>query len=138
MSLLSIESASLIFMGALVWVSALAQHFANVAARGAAYAVSDRSTAPEMAGFYGRATRTLANNMESALMYGPPTILIILLDRSSTVTHWTSGIYIVARTLFTLSYWLRIPNVRSLGWLAGMFCAAAMAVAATLAALSNS
>ena len=132
-----IESASVVYMAALVWASALAQHLANVRARGAAYAVRDRSTAPEMTGFYGRATRTLANNMESALMYGPPTILLILLDHSSAVTQWASGIYIVARTLFTLSYWLRIPNVRSVGWLIGMLCAAAMTVSATLAVLGN-
>ena len=132
MSAMLIETLSVVFAAALVWLSVTAQHVANVSARGATYAVGDRSTAPEMTGFYGRASRTLNNNIESALMYVPPTILIIQMGHSTTVTQWAAIIHIVARTVFTISYWMRIPNIRSLGWLVGMLCAAAMIFTATL------
>jgi uncharacterized MAPEG superfamily protein len=40
--------------------------------------------------------------------------------------------YICARVIFVLSYWLKIPIVRSLAWLAGMICCAAVTVLAVV------
>lgn len=120
------EIASVTFAAILVWSSVLAQHLSNVANRGAGYAMSDRSVAPEMAGFFGRATRTLANNMESALMYVPATLALVLLGHTSGLSHITAVVYVLARALFTLTYWLKIPVIRSFAWLAGMICCAVM------------
>ena len=74
-----IEAASVLFAGLLVWLSALMQHFSNVLERGAQYVMSDRSVAPAVQGFFGRATRTLSNNIESALMYVP--VVLVLTSR---------------------------------------------------------
>ena len=49
------EVTSVVFAAFMVWVSALVQHFGNVAKRGADYVVSDRSVSPDIAGFVGRA-----------------------------------------------------------------------------------
>jgi hypothetical protein len=69
----SIEAVSVIVAAVLVWLSALVQHLSNVSERGPQYVMSDRSVSPPSQGFFGRATRTLANNIESALMWVPPT-----------------------------------------------------------------
>ena len=119
-----IELASVLLAATLVWLSALVQHLTNVIKRGTGYVMSDRSTAPGMEGFFGRASRTLSNNIESALMYVPPMLLLLLLGRTSPATHTVASVYIVARCIFSIAYWLRISPVRSLAWLTGMICCA--------------
>jgi uncharacterized MAPEG superfamily protein len=56
--------------------------------------------------------------------------LIILAQKTSTLTYWTAVAYIGVRAVFNISYWLKIPQIRSLAWFAGMICSAIMAVLA--------
>ena len=130
--MVSIEMISVIFAALLVWLSALVQHFSNVSRRGREYVISDRSVPPEMQGFYGRATRTLANNIESALMWVPPLVIILMLHRMTKASELSAEIYVVARVVFTLSYWFKIQGVRSLAWLVGMICCGAVVVLAVV------
>lgn len=128
----SIEAASIVFAALLVWLAALVQHFSNLTARGPQYAMSDRSVPPALEGFFGRATRTLSNNIESALMWVPPAIVIVVLHRESSATQMVAGSYIAARTVFVLSYWFKIPVIRSLAWFAGMICCGIAAILAVV------
>ena len=64
--------------------------------RGTPYVIGDRSTPPSLEGFFGRATRTLANNIESALMWVPPVVVILELD----VAFGRRNIYRGARRLW--------------------------------------
>lgn len=123
----SIEALSVVFAAALVWLAALVQHLTNVVQRGTPYVVGDRSSPPPLVGFFGRATRTLANNVESALMWVPPVVVILLLHRTSSISQLSAEAYIGARSIFVLSYWLKIPLVRSLAWFVGMVCCAIVA-----------
>lgn len=131
--LASIEAMSVVFAGLLVWFAALVQHFSNMFARGAQYAMSDRSVSPLMDGFFGRATRTLSNNIESALMWVPPIVVILLLHRTSWISQLSAFTYIAARVVFVVSYWFKIPLVRSLAWFVGMICCGVVAVIALFA-----
>ena len=124
------ESISIIFAAMLVWLAVIVQHITNVVLRGVTYVTGDRSMAPPTNGFFGRATRTLANNVEAAVMYIPPTILIVLTQKTSAVTYWTAVVYIGVRAFYNISYWLKIPQIRSYAWLTGMICSAIMAVLA--------
>jgi uncharacterized MAPEG superfamily protein len=128
--MVSIEAISVVFAALLVWLSALVQHFSNVSQRGPQYVVGDRSVSPPMEGFFGRATRTLANNIESALMWAPPLIVLLLLHRTTWASQLSAGTYIAARAVFALSYWFKIPVIRSLAWFVGMICCGAVAVLA--------
>src|SRR5262245_59286879 len=130
----STELISVIFAAALVWLSALVQHVSNVLERGPQYIVSDRSVPPALQGFFGRATRTLANHIESTLMWAPPVLAILILHRTTWLSQLFAAAYIGARIVFTLSYWLRIPVVRSQAWFAGMVCCAAVTVLAAIPA----
>lgn len=126
---------SIVVAGALVWVSALAQHLGNILAHGARWVRSDRSQAVPEDGFSGRAARALRNNVESAAMYVPVAVVPLLLHHSSPALAATAGTYAVARAAFTLGYWLRINPLRSGAWALGMVCIAAMAAMALRAGL---
>src|SRR5712691_13411854 len=112
-----IETVSVVFAAVLVWLSAVVQNLSNASERGAKYVMSDRSVPAPLHGFFGRATRTLANNIESALMWVPPVVVILMLHRTTWITQLSAEVYIGARVVFVLSYWLKIPVVRSLAWL---------------------
>jgi uncharacterized MAPEG superfamily protein len=131
-----VEGASVLLAASLVWVSALVQHLTNVIERGARYVMSNRSVAPDMAGFFGRASRTLSNNIESALMYIPPVLLLLILGRTSFATQAAAAIYVAARCAFSIAYWLGLAPIRSLAWLTGMICCA-VAVSCALLALAG-
>jgi uncharacterized MAPEG superfamily protein len=94
--------------------------------------MSDRSVLPSLQGFFGRATRTLANNIEAALMWVPPVVVILLLHRTTWISQLSAEAYIGARVVFALSYWLKIPVIRSLAWLVGMVCCGTVAVLAVV------
>jgi uncharacterized MAPEG superfamily protein len=128
----TVEIGSVVFAAFLVWASALVQHISNVVSRGAGYVVSDRAVAPEMTGFYGRATRTLSNNLESAIMYIPPTLVVAILGKAAGITHYAAFAYIAIRITFSVSYWLKIPLIRSLAWFAGMMCCFVMVYVAII------
>lgn len=120
------ETLSIVFAASLVWLSALVQHLSNVGLRGAGYVMSDRSVAPDMTGFFGRATRTLANNIESAVMYIPAALAIIILGKAATSSHVIALTYMAARSIFAVTYWLKVPVIRSFAWLTGMICCAVL------------
>jgi uncharacterized MAPEG superfamily protein len=130
-----IEGTSVLLAASLVWASALVQHLTNVIKRGVRYVMSDRSVAPDMEGFFGRASRTLSNNIESALMYVPPMLILIILGRTSFVTQVVAAVYVGARCAFSIAYWLGLSPIRSLAWLTGMICCA-VAVSCAVLALS--
>jgi len=132
----AIEGTSVLLAASLVWASALVQHLTNVIKRGARYVMSDRSVAPDMEGFFGRASRTLSNNIESALMYIPPVLILIILGRTSPVTQVMAAVYVGARCAFSIAYWLGLSPIRSLAWLTGMICCA-VAVSCALLALAG-
>ena len=126
---------SIITAGALVWLSAVAQHIGNFTGVGAKWVMSDRSQSVPDDGFVGRSARTLRNNLESCAMYVPAALMVFVLHQSSSVIAITAGIYTAARVVFTLCYWARINSLRSLSWLVGMICIAVMAVFALQAAV---
>ena len=95
----SIEASSVVFAAVLVWLSALVQKLSNASERGAKYVMSDRSVSPPLQGFFGRATRTLANNIESALMWVPPVVVILVLHRATWISQLSAAVYRRARRL---------------------------------------
>jgi uncharacterized MAPEG superfamily protein len=133
-----IEAASIIAAALLVWLSAIVQNVSNAFRRGPAYVMSNRSIAPPMDGFFGRATRTLANNMESALMYVPPMIIVIATGQHNETVAITAATYIGTRSVFVLCYWLNIRGpLRSISWLAGMICCAIIFAFAIIGLVSS-
>ena len=129
----SIKAISVVFAAVMVWLSALVQNVSNVSERGSKYVMSDRSVSPSLQGFFGRATRTLANNIEAALMWVPPVVVILMLHHTSWLSHLAAQAYIGTRVVYALSYWFKIPLIRSLAWFVGMICCATATVLAAVA-----
>jgi uncharacterized MAPEG superfamily protein len=123
-----VEIPSIVFAAALIWLSVLVQHLNNVKSKGTAFVMSDRSTPLDEGGFTGRATRTLRNNMESALMYAPVALVAVISHTTGELTKWIAIVYMVARALFTVGYWLNVSFVRPPSWLVGMVCVLALTV----------
>lgn len=119
--------------GALVFFSAAIQHLNTVTANGIAFAFTDRSTPLSREGFAGRAARTLQNNLESAVMFVPPAILLFSNGSESPLATTAAGAYIATRISFTLAYWTGRNRLRSFFWGLGM---ASIAVTAALSAQS--
>src|ERR1700744_4353836 len=119
---------SVIYAGALVWLSALAQHVGNLISHGVGWVSGDRSQQVKDDGFAGRASRALRNNVESAAMWVPAAVIALARDQTSTLLVWVPLVYMLVRTMFTLGYWLRINPMRSLSWLVGMICIAILFV----------
>jgi uncharacterized MAPEG superfamily protein len=113
---------SIIYAALLVWLSAVVQHVQNLKAQGAKWVTSDRSEPVANDGFTGRAARTLRNNIESAAMYVPIAVAATILHLNSSVITGAAVVYVAARTTFTLFYWFKINQLRSLSWLIGMIC----------------
>ena len=107
---MGIEALSVVFAAVLVWLSALVQNLSNASERGHKYVMSDRSVSPPLQGFFGRATRTLANSIESALMWVPPVVVILMLHRTNWISQLSAEAYIGVGVVFALSYWLKNPG----------------------------
>jgi uncharacterized MAPEG superfamily protein len=121
-----LEIFSIGFAGALVWVCALIQNLTHATRHGPEFVMSDRSQGASEDGFGGRAARTLRNHLESAVMYIPVAVGIVLLHAQSKLTYYTALVYVVARVLFTFFYWFGLNKARSTAWTVGMACIAVM------------
>ena len=84
--------------------------------------MSDRSRLPTENGFSGRAARTLRNSVESAVMFVPVTVGLLLLHGTSRLTSHMALAYVIARVLFIFSYWFGLNKARSAAWTVGMAC----------------
>jgi uncharacterized MAPEG superfamily protein len=109
-------SLAILTAGALVFLAAAVQHLNTVTANGIAFAFTDRSTPLSREGFAGRAARTVQNNLESAAMFTPPAILLLVTGAETPLTAAAAGTYIAARIAFTLAYWSARNRLRSASW----------------------
>lgn len=125
---------AILTVSALVFMSAAVQHLNTVRGKGLGFVVSDRSAPLTREGFSGRAARTLQNNLESAAMFIPPALVLVLSGYDSAIVTIAAGIYTAARIGFTLAYWTGLNPLRSLFWGIGM---ASIAVTTVNAALST-
>ena len=69
-------------------------------------------------------------------MYIPPVLILAILGHTNSATHALTAVYIAARCVFSIAYWLRISPIRSLAWLTGMICCA-VAVSCAVVALAG-
>lgn len=114
------ELVALLGMGGLTFVAAAAQHLHTVCSKGVRFVMTDRSQPLSDDGFAGRSARALRNTVESAAMYGPAVVVLVLVAGQTFLTEIAASVYIVARAGFLLAYWAGINRLRSAFWAAGM------------------
>lgn len=114
------ELIALLGIGALTFVAAAMQHLYTVRSKGVRFVMTDRSQPLPDDGFAGRSTRALRNTVESAAMYVPAVVVVIVVAGQSFLTAVGAGVYLAARVGFLLTYWAGINRLRSAFWAAGM------------------
>lgn len=128
-------ATAILVASALVFLSAAIQHLNTIFGKGLEFVISDRSAPLAREGFAGRAARTLQNNLESAAMFIPPALLLVMSSSEAGVVHAAAGIYAVARIGFTLAYWSGLNPLRTLFWAIGMASIAITTASAVLAVI---
>jgi len=129
------EIVVLIGLACLIFLSAAVQHAGTVRLRGVGFVMSDRSQPLPETGFPGRAGRTLQNNMESAAMMLPLTVILLVTDGGTEASEIAALVYLAARLSFSVAYWLGLSLIRSLSWAIGMAAIAVTFVVAVSASL---
>ena len=114
------ELIALLGIGMLTFVSAAGQHFYTVYSNGVGFVLTDRSQPLSSDGFAGRSARALRNTVESAAMYGPAVLVLLLLHAQNKVTAIAAATYLMARIGFLLAYWAGASRLRSVCWGLGM------------------
>lgn len=114
------ESIAITGVAMLAFFAAFGQHLHTARSKGVSFVMTDRSTPIGSAGFAGRAERTLRNTVESAAMFVPAALLIVVLGAQSALSGLAATTYIAARSVFVLSYWTGFNKVRSASWAVGM------------------
>ena len=95
----------LMFQGALVPVN-----------QGFGWGLGSRDEAQTITALQGRASRTIANHMESMALFAPLILVAHLAEISTTLTVWGAGIYVLSRAGFAAIYLMGVPVLRSLVW----------------------
>lgn len=129
------EIVVLIGLACLIFLSVAVQHAGTVRLRGVRFVMSDRSQPLPEDGFSGRARRTLQNNMESAAMMLPLTVVLLVTSGGSQASEIAAAVYLAARLSFSVAYWFGLSSVRSLSWAIGMASVAVTFVLAVSASL---
>jgi uncharacterized MAPEG superfamily protein len=132
------EFAGALTAGILVLISASVQHFYNVRYRGLEFVLGDRSGAEPIRGFGERATRTLQNNLESACMVVPCSVVLYIDPNVDTWYLAFATLYSGARISFNISYLAGFYLARSASWGVGMICIAGLNVGAIEVLISAS
>jgi uncharacterized MAPEG superfamily protein len=65
-------------------------------------------------------------------MWVPPVVVILMLHHTSWISQLATQTYVGTRAVYALSYWLKIPVIRSLAWFVGMICCGIAAVLAVV------
>ena len=95
----------LAFQGALVPVN-----------QGFGWGLGSRDVAQEKSALQGRATRTIANHMESMALFVPLVLAAHLAGVSTPLTIWGAGVYVASRAIFAGVYLMGVPFLRSAVW----------------------
>jgi uncharacterized MAPEG superfamily protein len=91
------------------------------AERGIKWNMGPRDETPPLTGkLAGRAERAFRNFMETFPFFAVAVIAAAIIGRSNALTVWGAQLYFWARVLHAPLYWLGVPGLRSLAWLASI------------------
>jgi uncharacterized MAPEG superfamily protein len=120
---MTIETLTLIGLGAILFASILAQSLHTDLTAGFAYSFSSRDATAPGAGVLGpRLARNVRNQVEGLALYLPFALAASELEVSNAWTEGAAAVYLAARTLHPLAYGFGLNPLRTLVWSAG-FCA---------------
>jgi uncharacterized MAPEG superfamily protein len=127
---LSVEITMLVLSILLGFALLLFATHLSTAERGIKWNMGPRDETPPLTGkLAGRAERASRNFMETFPFFAAAVIAASVIGRSNALTVWGSQLYFWARVLHAPLYWLGVPGLRSLVWLASIVGLAMILVA---------
>lgn len=113
-------------LSAVVWSVAIllvvisAQALAGIANNGLSWGFGARDSSKDDTVFQARAKRTVANHMESMLLFVPLALVGHMLGVNSDVAAKGAMLYIAARAIYPITYWTGLPYARTVVWAVGV------------------
>ncbi len=97
---------------------------------GVQYTASPRDEGRTLSGVAGRLHRAMGNHFEGLILFTIAVVVVVLGERSSTVTVACAWTYLTARVVYVPLYAFGVPYLRSLVWSIGFFATVIMLLAA--------
>jgi len=95
---------------------------------GLPYAGGTRDKAPGLTGQAGRMDRAVNNHFEALILFTIAVVVVVLADKSSSITETSAWVFLAARVLFVPAYASGIPYLRSTIWTVGLFAILTMLI----------
>ncbi len=86
------------------------------AVQGLGWGLGSRDEPRDKSAMQGRAARTIANHIESMLLFVPLILVAHLIGLSTALTIWGAGLYLIGRAAFAMLYLFGVPVLRSGAW----------------------
>ena len=119
---MAIELLVLGIFGLLISLVVLGQVPFLVSHHGLGSTLGSREGMAKSSGFAGRIERSISNSITSLTLFAPVALLIALTDQSSTYSAFLCLVYLGARIVYSLCYWLSLTPWRSICWSISVFC----------------
>jgi len=105
---------------AILFVLISVQAMAGITNNGLKWGFGARDTAKDDTVFQARAKRTVANHIESMMLFVPLALVANAAGISGALITKGAWLYIIARTLYPLTYWTGLLYARTLVWVVGV------------------
>ena len=74
----------------------------------------------QFSGLTGRLERSILNSVVAMALFAPSIIILALVNITTPQTVIAAQIFLIARLIYSISYGLNIPFLRSAGWIVGL------------------
>ena len=88
--------------------------------QGLGWGLGSRDEEKAKSNLQGRATRTVANHIESMALFIPLALIVVISDLSTELTVLGAGLYAIGRAVYAPLYLLGVPYLRTLAWALGV------------------
>ena len=119
MPIFSIEQVSLLMVGLTIML-VIAQALTGAVQLGFLYGLGSRDEVKERSVFLRRIDRTVANHNQALLLFLLLAAVALGLSIESALLSMGATVFLIARVLFILLYFMGIPYLRTLSWAAGI------------------
>ncbi|NNC37284.1 MAG: hypothetical protein EX271_02930 [Acidimicrobiales bacterium] len=112
--------SAVVWSVAILFVIISAQATSGILNNGVKWGFGSRDSSKDETVFQARAKRTVANHMESMMMFVPLALVAHLAGVSTDLAIKGAMLYVAARAIYPLTYWTGLPYARTVVWFVGV------------------
>lgn len=117
---MSVELTMLAYSVALLLALIVVQAVSAIQTQGGKTLAGNRDNLKPPSAFEGRTRRTLYNHIEAMAMFAPLVLIAAVSGKSNSMTVLGAQLFFYARVLYSASYLIGVPYLRSLIWMVGV------------------